>query len=70
MMIDKVKDITIISLICMAFLTGTGEANAINPVRIHDGKKLNFTYEETFTFRKRITEILEPYSIRCNMAMD
>ena len=43
---------------------------AINPVRIHDGKKLNFTYEETFTFRKRIAEILEPYSIRCNMAMD
>lgn len=34
MIIDKVKDITIISLICMAFLTGTGEANAINPVRI------------------------------------
>lgn len=42
---------------------------AINPVGIRDGRKLNFTYEETFTMRKRISEILKPYDIKCNLAM-
>jgi len=42
---------------------------AINPVRVTDGKKLNFTYEETFGLRKKIAELLESYDIKCHLCL-
>lgn len=42
---------------------------AINPVRITDGRKLSFTYEETFGLRKKIAELLEYYDMKCSLVM-
>ena len=43
---------------------------AMNPVNMLTGKKFNFTFGETFSLRKEIARLLEPYNILCNLRID
>ena len=43
---------------------------ALNPVNMITGSKLSFTFKETYTLRAKISELLEPYNIPCNLRID